>query len=407
MQPLTGIRVLDLSRILAGPLVGQMLGDLGAEVIKIERPGRGDDGRTYGPPFLKDKAGADLSDATFYLAANRNKKSITIDITSEQGQKIIRDIAAISDVFIENYKVGTLKKYGLDHDSIKALNPKIVYLSVTGYGQTGPYRLKPGYDAVFQGMGGLMSVTGEPDGVVGGGPMKVGPSIVDVITGLYSAIGVLAALYHRDTRAGSGQGIDMALLDCVIASLSHYAQQYLITGIAPPRRGTQGNGGVPSQMFRCADGAIMLTAGNNEQYKNLCNVLQHPELAVDERFTNNGARVRNRHILSPLLEKIISQWKTTELLEALDAANVPAGPINDLNDVFNDPHVQHRGMSVDTPHPQAEIVKLVANPIRFTDTTLSRYEAPPSLGQHSRELLTQLLQLDESQITALEAKGVI
>jgi crotonobetainyl-CoA:carnitine CoA-transferase CaiB-like acyl-CoA transferase len=407
MKPLSGLRVLDLSRILAGPFVGQMLGDLGAEVIKIERPGRGDDGRTYGPPFLKDRDGNDTTDATFYLAANRNKKSVTVDLTTPEGQEIVRGLAAMSDVVLENYKVGTLRKYGLDADSIKQLNPRVVYVSVTGFGQTGPYSHKPGYDSVFQGMGGLMSVTGEADDVPGGGPMKVGPSIVDIITGLYACIAVLSALYHRDARDGSGQSVDMSLLDCVIASLSHYAQQYLSTGQVPPRRGTHGNGGVPSQMLKCADGAIMLTAGNNEQYERFVQVLGRPDLAVDERFSTNGARVRNRATLGPLLEEVVAHWRTRDLLAALDEVGVPAGPIYDLQQVFDDVHVQQRGMAVEVPHPEAGTLRMVANPIRFSSTPLSDYAVPPRLGQHTREVLGELLHLDAAHVTALAARGVI
>lgn len=404
---LGGLRVLDLSRILAGPFAAQLLGDLGAEVIKIERPGRGDDGRAFGPPFLKDPEGNDLPEATFYLSANRNKKSVTVDISTPQGQDIVRRLAATCDVLVENYKVGTLARYGLDEASIKAINPRIVYLSITGFGQDGPYASMPGYDAVFQGMGGLMSVTGEADDMPGGGPMKVGPSIVDIISGLYACIGVLGALYYRDARGGSGQHLDMALLDCVVASLSHYAQQYLVTGQVPPRRGTQGNGGVPSQMLRCADGGIMITAGNNEQYQRFCEAIGHPELATDERFVTNGARVKNRTELGVLLEEIVSRWKMADLLAALRAVDVPAGPINDLAQVFADPQIQHRGMSVSAPHPRAGKVRMVANPIRYSETPITRYVSPPGLGEHTREVLSDLLGMDTPAIDTLGHQGVI
>ena len=407
MKPLSDVKVLDLSRILAGPLVGQMLGDLGAEVIKIERPRRGDDGRGFGPPFLKTADGKDSPESTFYLSANRNKKSVTVDIATPAGQEIVRKFAVISDVLIENYKVGTLARYGLDKESLTKLNPKLIYLSITGFGQSGPYSHRPGYDAVFQGMGGLMSVNGEPDDVPGGGPMKVGPSIADVLSSLYATVGVLSALYHRDMHKAAGQGIDMALMDCVVASLSHYAQQYLVTGEPPMRRGTQGNGGVPSQMFRCADGAIMMTAGNSEQYVKFVEVLGRADLATDARFVTNSLRVQNRKVLSALLEELAMKWKMGDLLEALENAGVPAGPINDLRQVFEDPQVRHREMSVTAPHPMSGSLKLVGNPIKLSDTPIDRYDAPPLLGGNTREVLSASLGYTDNHLDELARSNVI
>lgn len=407
MQALSGLRILDLSRVLAGPLVGQMLADLGAEVIKVERPGRGDDARAFGPPFLQDEEGHDSPESTFYLSANRNKRSITVDLSQPAGQAIVRELALQSDVLIENYKVGTLARYGLDKASLTQLNPRLVYLSITGFGQDGPYSARPGYDAVFQAMGGLMSVNGEPDDVPGGGPMKVGPSIVDVLSSLYATIGVLAALYHRDVRDGQGQSLDMALLDCVVASLTHYAQQYLVTDVPPQRRGTQGNGGVPSQTFKCADGAIMMTAGNSEQYVRFVQVLGRPDLATDERFVTNGLRVKNRQVLSALLEDLVRPWKQQDLLQELEAAGVPAGPINDLKEVFNDPQIRHRNMSVSAPHSYAGDLKLVGNPIRLSATPIDEYRAPPLLGADTAQVLSELLGYSAAQVDDLRQSGVV
>ena len=316
--PLQGIRVLDLSRVLAGPLAAQMLGDLGAEVIKVERPGAGDDSRKMGPPFLKDTEGRDTRESPILLGTNRNKKSITLDLAKPQGQAIVKRLAAISDVVIENFKVGDLKRYGLDHESLRAVNPRLVYCSVTGFGQTGPYAPRPGYDSIFQAMGGLMSVTGYPDDE-GGAPVKTGPSIADFIGGQFAAIGVIASLYERDVRCepgrgGRGQHVDIALLDSVIASLTHYTAQYLATGIVPVRRGTQGNGGLPSQMFPCADGVVMVVCGNDEQFLRFCAALGHPELGQDERFVTNQMRVQNRKPLADTFDAITRQWKQQDIL---------------------------------------------------------------------------------------------
>ena len=401
------VRVLDLSRVLAGPWASQMLADMGAEVIKIERPGKGDDSRTFGPTFVKDKDGRDTRESAMYVSANRNKKSITVNIAKPEGQQLIRDLAAQSDVLLENYKVGDLARYGLDYASIRAVNPRIIYCSVTGFGQTGPYSHRLGYDSIFQAMGGLMSVNGEPDGVPGGGPMKVGPSITDVITGLYASNAIIGALYHRDADNGVGQYIDMALLDSVLAALSHYTADYLISGVPPFRRGTEGNGGMPSQMFHCADSPIMLVAGNDGQFKRLCEVLQHPELARDERFANNINRVKNRNEMTPILAGLMRQWKQQDLLAALDKADVPAGPIYNLQEAFNDPQVKQRGLEIEVPHPLSGSIKLSANPIRYSETPIDSYAAPPLLGAHTDAVLRDLLKLDETRIAGLRAEGII
>lgn len=409
-KPLSHIRVLDLSRVLAGPLAAQTLGDLGAEVIKIERAGGGDDARKMGPPFLKDIEGRDTRESPIILGSNRNKKSITLNLATAQGQDIIRRLAAISDVIVENFKVGDLKRYGLDYDSLKQINPRLVYCSVTGFGQTGPYAPRPGYDSIFQGMGGLVSVTGYPDDE-GGGPVKTGPSIADFIGGQFAAIGVIAALYDRDANreesGGKGQHVDIALLDCVIASLSHYAAQYLATGEVPVRRGTQGNGGLPSQMFPCADGAVMVVCGNDEQYRRFCQALNHPQLADDARFITNSDRVRNRKALAQTFDAITGQWKQQDMLDAMERANVPAGPIYNLEQVFADPQVQHRGMSVEVPHPLSGTVKICTNPLKLSATPIDEYTAPPTLGQHTVEVLKTLLGFDDAEIARLASAKII
>ena len=412
--PLAGIRVLDLSRVLAGPLAAQMLGDLGAEVIKVERAGAGDDARRMGPPFLKDAQGRDTAESPILLGTNRNKKSITLDLSRPEGQAIVRRLAAISDVVVENFKVGDLQRYGLDHESLLALNPRLVYCSVTGFGQTGPYAPRPGYDSIFQAMGGLMSVTGYPD-EEGGAPVKTGPSIADFIGGQFAAIGVIAALYSRDAQRpgeddpsrGRGQQVDVALLDSVIASLTHYTAQYLATGIVPVRRGTQGNGGLPSQMFPCADGAVMVVCGNDEQFRRFCQALARPDLATDSRFASNPVRVSNRKALTETFDAITRQWKQRDLLAAMESAKVPAGPLYDLQQVFDDPQVRHRGMAVEVAHPLSGTVRLAANPIKFSQTPITRYTAPPTLGQHTNEVLKSLLDMTDAELAELANAGVI
>lgn len=407
--PLSNVRVLDMSRILAGPWAAQMLADLGAEVIKIERPGKGDDSRQFGPPFLQDAQGQDTRESSFYISTNRNKKSITCDIAKPEGQALIRQLVGKCDVLLENYKVGDLKRYGLDYASLREVNPRLIYCSLTGFGQTGPYAPRPGYDSIFQAMGGLMSITGLPDEAPGGGPMKTGPSLADILAGQYAAYAIQAALYARDVNGAPGQHIDIALLDALIASTSHYASQYLVSGDIPVRRGTEGNGGMPSRMFRCVDGDIMIVAGNNEQYARFCEVLGHPELALDARFAEIPLRVVNRRALGEVFEPLVATWTVLDLLRALDEAGVPAGPINNLEQVFADPHVQERGMCVESPHASSADgkVRMVANPVKFSATPIVDYKAPPTQGEHTDRILGEWLGLDETEIQALREKRVI
>lgn len=405
--PLENIKVLDLTRVLAGPLAAQTLADLGAQVIKIERPGNGDDARVFGEPYLRDHDGKATRENAFYLSANRNKQSVTVNIADPRGADIIRALAAKADVVMENYKVGDLKRYGLDYESIRALNPGVIYCSVTGYGQSGPYAKRPGYDAVFQGQGGLMSVTGLPDDRPGGGPMKVGPSIVDVLTGLNTSNAILAALYHRDAAGGVGQAIDIALLDCVVAALSHYAQIYLTSGEVPVRRGTQGNGGMPSTLFPCSDGAIMLTAGNDIQYDRLCEAVERPDLATHELFHTNVVRVANRDALTEMFDAIFRKHSVAYWLERLGAYGIPSGPINDIGQVFADPQMQHRQMAVSTPHPLAPDLRVIRSPLHFSETPITSYKAPPMLGEHTFDVLARELGFDGETLDRLRQAKVI
>jgi len=404
--PLTGVRVLDLSRVFAGPWATQALADMGAEVIKVERPGRGDDSRGLGPPFLADQEGRDTAESAFYLSANRNKKSIALDLSQPRGQEIIRQFAAISDVVVENFKVGTLSRYALDYESIRKINPSVVYCSITGFGQTGPYSHRPGYDTLFQAMGGVMSVTGESDETPGGGPMKVGIIIADILSGMYATIGILGALRHRE-RTGTGQHIDLSLMDSQIAALSHQAMFYLISGTNPKRFGTSAPAVVPSQMFECADGFIALVVGNDPQFRRFADVVGHPEWADDERFVSNRLRVRNRTTLVPLLEGIFRRFPKAYWLERLEAAGIASGPINEISDVFADPHVAARNMVVEVEHSLGGSLKLVANPLRMSETPLNRYEPPPRLGQHTDELLSGVLGLGVSEIEELVCAKVV
>jgi len=404
--PLTGVRVLDLSRVFAGPWATQQLADMGAEVIKVERPGRGDDSRGLGPPFLRDQAGKDTAESAFYLSANRNKKSIALDLSEPRGQDIVRKFAAISDIVVENFKVGTLSRYALDYESIKKINASVVYCSITGFGQTGPYSHRPGYDTLFQAMGGVMSVTGGADGTPGGGPMKVGIIIADILSGMYATIGILGALRHRE-RTGTGQHIDLSLMDSQTAALSHHAMYYLVSGENPKRFGTSAPAVVPSQMFECADGFIALVIGNDPQFRRFAEVVGHPEWVNDERFVTNGARVRNRSILVPLLEEIFRRSPKASWLQKLEAAGIVCGPINEISDVFADPQVQARNMVVEVEHSLGRPLKLVANPLRMSETPLNRYEPPPRLGQHTDELLSDVLGLGASEIQELLSAKIV
>jgi crotonobetainyl-CoA:carnitine CoA-transferase CaiB-like acyl-CoA transferase len=405
--PLSGIKILDLTRVLAGPLSAQMLADLGAEVIKIERPGSGDDARAFGPPYLVDPQGKENNNNAFYFCANRNKKSVTVNIAKPEGQDIIRELAKSCDVMMENYKVGDLKRYKLDYESIRAINPGIIYCSVTGFGQTGPYAPRAGYDAIFQAMGGLMSVTGHMDGEPGAGPMKVGPSIVDYMTGMNTSIGILAALYHRKANGGEGQHIDVCLLDTVIASLSHYAQIYLVNGNTPPRRGTWGNGGMPAGVFRCADGELMLVVGNDAQFARTCTVLGSEGLAANPKFIKNNDRVVNGKEIMAIFAGLFLKNKVAYWLEELEKAGVPCGPVNDFAQVFADPHVRERGMEIKVEHPFEPALSLIRNPITFSGTPVKDYRAPPLLGADTKEVLASKLGYDQTKLEALKKQGII
>ncbi|WP_328778330.1 CoA transferase [Streptomyces canus] len=398
---LAGIRVLDLSRILAAPLATQMLADLGAEVIKVERPGSGDDSRTYGPPFAPGPEGDRTDTAAFYLSCNRNKRSVTVNHASTEGQELIRALAARSDVLVENFRTGTLAKYGLDHESLRALNPRLVYLSVTGFGQTGPYADRPGYDGIFQAMSGMMSVSGHPEE-----PMKVGVSMIDILTGLYASTAVLAALRHRDLT-GEGQFIDLSLLDCGLASLSHFAMNYLVSGEVPQRRGNGGYGGIPSQAFPCKDRPIFLVAGNDKQFAAFCAAADRTDLLQDERFATTSARIAHREQILPVLAAILRTRTRDEWLTVLDAHDVPAGPYNEMPEVFADPQVQHRGMLIEVEDPASGQLPMLANPIRFTATPVEGYAPPPALGEHTAEVLTALAGVTERQLAALRDRGVV
>ncbi|OJA98413.1 CaiB/BaiF CoA transferase family protein, partial [Burkholderia ubonensis] len=394
MGALSHIRVLDLTRVLAGPWCAQTLADFGADVIKVERPGAGDDTRHWGPPYLKDANGADTAEAAYYLAANRNKRSVTIDIATPEGQRIVRELAAQSDVVLENYKVGQLKKYGLDYASLRAVKPDLVYCSVTGFGQTGPYAHRAGYDFIIQGIGGFMSITGERDGEPGGGPQKAGVAISDLATGLYSTIAVLAALAHRD-RTGEGQYIDMALLDVQVALLANMNTNFLASGKPPVRWGNAHPNIVPYQTFQTRDGWIIVAVGNDGQFRKFVEAGGRPELADDERFATNPARVRHRETLVPILADMVRTLDKNAWIAALEAAGVPCGPINDLEEVFDDEQVVARGMQVELPHPCGANVKLVRNPIRMSATPPDARSAPPLLGAHTDAVLRELLGYDD------------
>ncbi|MFZ5547995.1 MAG: CaiB/BaiF CoA transferase family protein [Pseudomonadota bacterium] len=386
---LQGLKVLDLSRVLAGPWASQQLGDLGADVVKVERPGAGDDTRVWGPPWVQAQEG-DSAQAAYFQCANRNKRSVAIDLATPEGQAQVRALAAKADVVLENFKVGGLKGYGLDYDSLKAVNPRLVYCSITGFGQTGPYAPRAGYDFLIQGMGGLMSLTGRPEGEEGAGPQKVGVALVDIMTGLYATIAVLAALSHRD-RTGEGQHIDLALLDVQVATLANQAANYLSSGVAPKRLGNAHPNIVPYQDFPTADGDMILAIGNDGQFARFCAIAGKPGWAVDERFATNPARVANRGVLIPLLRQATVMRTTAEWIAALEAEAVPCGPINRLDQVFADPQVQARGMKIDLPHPAFGSVPLVASPIRLSATPVQYRIAPPTLGEHTAAVIADWL----------------
>ncbi len=400
------IRVLDLSRVLAGPWCSQNLADLGADVIKIERPGSGDDTRAWGPPYAKDAAGNDTSEAAYYLSANRGKRSVTVDIASPEGQALVRDLARHSDVVLENFKVGHLKRYGLDYASLKAVKPDLVYCSITGFGQDGPYAHRAGYDFLIQGMGGLMSVTGERDELPGGGPQKAGVALTDLMTGMYATIAVLAALTHRD-RTGEGQYVDMALLDTQVAMLANVGSNYLNSGKPPKRWGNAHANIVPYQTFACSDGHIIVASGNDGQYQKFVEAGGHPELARDPRFATNPLRVQNRDVLVPLLAEMVATRRRDEWIAMLEEVGVPCGPINDVGEVFANEQVRAREMAVELPHPSAGKVTLVRSPMKMSATPATSAKAPPLLGEHTDEVLRDVLGKNGDEIAALRGKGVV
>ena len=404
--PLSHIRVLDLSRVLAGPWAGQNLADLGAEVIKVERPGKGDDSRAFGPPWLAGADGKPTSEAAYYLAANRGKKSITANLSHPDAQAMLRELATSCDVVIENYKYGDLARYGLGYDDIRAVNPKIVYCSVTGFGQTGPWRERPGYDFMAQGMSGLMSVTGEPDGVPGAGPMRVGIPIIDILTGMYASVAICAALAHR-AHTGVGQHLDLALLDTSMAFLSIQGMTYLTTGEAPGRIGNTHPSIVPYQVFPTSDGSVILACGNDNLFTKFCEAAACKHLAGDARFAKNAGRVENRDVLVPLLNAVFAAKTTKEWVAILEAAGVPNGPINSIAEAFNEEQVKARGIRFNLPHPTGGTTPMIASPMKFSATPARQDVPPPLLGQHTDEVLGDILSYDTARIAKLREHGAL
>ena len=405
-RPLSHIRVLDLSRILAAPWCTQNLADLGAEVIKVERPGRGDDTRSWGPPFLKDRDGKDTAEAAYFVSVNRGKKSITVDLANPRGQALVRDLAAKSDVLIENYKLGDLDRYGLGYAELRKVNPGIVYCSVTGFGQTGPLAARPGYDFIFQGLGGLMSITGERDDRPGGGPQKVGIAVTDVITGMYASVAITAALNHRQIY-GVGQHIDMALLDSLVAFNSNQILNFWASGNVPGRYGNAHANIVPYEVFATADGHIIVATGNDSQYVAFCQVAGHPEWSTDPRFVANSGRLAHRETLIETIRAVMRTRTKRDWLESLEAGGVPCGAINNMQEVFEDEQVKFRGMRVDIPHPSGEAVPSVASPMRFSETPVTYPLAPPHLSEHTDQILRDVLGLDATAINELRSAKVI
>lgn len=403
--PLTGIRILDLTRVLAGPWATQLLADFGAEVIKIEKPGEGDDTRGWGPPFLTNPDGS-RGDAAYFVSANRGKWSVAIDMASAEGQTLIRDLAAKSDVVIENFKVGGLRKYGLDYDSLRTVKPDLVYCSITGFGQNGPFAQRAGYDFMIQGMAGIMSITGQPDGAPGAEPMKVGVAFADIFTGLYAVIGMLGALYHRQ-RTGEGQYIDMALLDSQVAVLANQALNFLVGGKAPTRLGNAHPNIVPYQTFATSDGYIIMAVGTERQFKEFCTIIGVSHLADDDRFRSNRLRVENRAALIPLLEGPMKARTTAEWVDAFEAAAVPCGPINTIDQVFANEQVLARGLQIGLTRDDGVQVPGVANPIQFSGTPIAYDKAPPRFGDGTDKVLNEVLGLDSDRIAALRRAGTI
>ena len=403
--PLSHLRVLDLSRIMAGPWASQVLADLGAEVIKVERPGAGDDTRAWGPPFHKDAQGKDTKEAGYYLSVNRGKRSVTVALDKPEGQALIRQLAARSDILLENYKVGTLQKFGLGYEDLKKVNPKLIYCSVTGFGQDGPRKDQAAYDFLIQAMGGLMSITGERDDKPGGGPQKVGVPIVDLMTGMYAAVGMLAAVARRE-QTGQGEYIDLAMLDVQVGFLANQAMNHLVSGRVPKRAGNAHPNIQPQDVFPCRDGSVVIVVGNDGQFAKFCEALGKTEWAKDERFATNPSRVRNLATLNPMIIDELKKQDRAHWVQALEAVGVPCGPINSIPEAFADPQVVHRGMRFDLPHPSGAPVPQVANPLRFAEAPLAPRHAPPLLGEHTAAVLGEL-GLSAADIDNLRTKGVI
>lgn len=403
---LSGLRVLDLSRVLAGPWASQLLGDLGADVVKVERPGAGDDTRAWGPPWLADGSGEPTAESAYFLCANRNKRSVTIDFSKPEGQALVKQLAARADVVLENFKVGGLKAMGLDAESLRSANPRLIYCSITGFGQTGPYASRAGYDFLIQGLGGLMSVTGQPDDVEGGGPTKVGVALTDVMTGLYATVAILAAVEQRH-RTGLGQAIDLALLDVQVACLANQASNYLVGATIPRRMGNAHPNIVPYQDFPTADGHMIVAIGNDRQFDSFSRAAGHPEWAADERFATNPMRVKHRAELIRKIREATRQRPTAGWIALLEEAGVPCGPINDLAQVFRDPQVIARETVVTMEHAAGARARVVANPIRLSSSPVQYRRAPPQLGQHTDEVLQDWIGMDAAQAGALRERGIL
>jgi glutaryl-CoA transferase len=405
LRPLSHIRVLDLTRVLAGPWASQNLADLGAEVIKIERPGSGDDTRSWGPPFLKDRDGKETGESAYFLSVNRGKKSVTLDISKPEGAGIARKLAAKSDVLIENYKVGGLAKYGLGYEDLRKINPRIVYCSITGFGQSGPSAHRPGYDFIFQGMGGLMSITGERDELPGGGPQKVGIAVTDIMAGMYASLAITGAIAHRE-RTGQGQYIDIALLDTIVAFGANQIFNFFNSGTVPRRWGNAHPNLLPYEVFATSDGHLILGAGNDSQWTSFCAAAERPELAGDPRFRTMPDRIRNRQVLIPIVQDIMRGRLSRDWIDRLEAANVPCGPINDYREVFDDPQVKHRGLKIEMPHPLSGTMAGVASPMRFSDTPVEYTAPPPLLGQHTRDVLSNVLGIGNQELDRLATRKI-
>ena len=405
--PLDGLKVLDLSRILAGPTCTQLFGDMGAEIIKIERPQKGDDTRFWGPPFLKDEDGNDTTESAYYLSTNRNKNSVAVDLTKPEGQAIIKELAANCDILVENFKAGDLARYGLDYETLSKINPELIYCSITGFGLTGPYAKRPGYDFLIQGMGGIMSLTGNPD-EEGGEPIKCGVGIADVMCGMYASVAILAALNSRHA-SGKGQHLDISLLDCQVAWLINQGAGYLVSREVPPRRGNEHPTIVPYSTFPASDQSFIIAAGNDNQFSRMCQVIGADELATDPRFEKNKDRVLNRRVLIPLIEDYTRKQTSTHWLAAMEEAGVPCGPVNDLEQTFSDPQIQHRQMSINMPHRSNadKGVSLIGNPLNFSETPVQYKKAPPIRAEDTREILSKHLGLSDEKLNELEANGII